>query len=184
MSVGYEPVGSISLDGRVIDAANHPELLFAGKIAAFCANARVMYSEEDKRFRITGDPTEAAMLVLSQKLGFHKEDLERESAVLGEIPFDYRLKYHTMLHAADGKNFLTAVGAPEVILELSETVWLNGKRKEMSPADLNRPVFIKCHGTDCCAAIDPDFGKILPENIKSCFVIHGMRDDKTGSGIT
>lgn len=181
---GYEPIGDISLGGRVIDAANHPELLFAGKIAAFCANARVMYSEEDKRFRVTGDPTEAAMFVLSQKLGFHKDDLERESSVLGEIPFDYRLKYHTMLHVADGKNFLTAVGAPEVILKLSETIWLNGKRKELTSADRENleSVFhqMSRDGLRVVAfATDPDFGKILkPENIKNLVFVgfYGMRD--------
>lgn len=182
--VGYESKGNIKLDGRVTDAANHPELLLAGKIGAFCASARVIYSEEDRRFRITGDPTEAAMLVLSQKLGFHKEDLERESVVIGEIPFDYRLKYHAMLHAVDSKNFLTAVGAPEVILELSETIWSGGKRKEMTSADRKNleSVFyaMSQEGLRVVAfAIDPDAGKTLkPEKIKDLTFVgfYGMRD--------
>lgn len=182
--VGYEPKGSVKLNGRVTDAANHPELLLAGKIGAFCASARVMYSEEDKRYRITGDPTEAAMLVLSQKLGFHKEDLEREFTAIGEIPFDYRLKYHAMLHHVDGKNFLTAVGAPEVILELSETVWSDGKRKEMRSADRKNleSVFyaMSQEGLRVVAfAIDPDAGKILkPEKVKALTFVgfYGMRD--------
>lgn len=182
--VGYESKGSISLNGRVTDAANHPELLLAGKIGAFCASARVMYSEEDKRFRISGDPTEAAMLVLSQKLGFHKEDLERESAVIGELPFDYRLKYHAMLHAVDSKNFLTIVGAPEVILELSETIWSDGKRKEMTSADRKNleSVFytMSQEGLRVVAfAIDPDAGKTLKQGKihRLSFVgFYGMRD--------
>ncbi|MDP3935085.1 MAG: HAD-IC family P-type ATPase [Candidatus Giovannonibacteria bacterium] len=125
--VGYEPNGEIQLDGSVIDAVNHPELLFAGKIAAFCANARVLFSEEEKIWRVAGDPTEAAMLVFAEKLGFHKDDLERESPLVGEIPFDYKLKYHATVHKLDGANLpagrqeiLTVVGAPEVILNLSQ----------------------------------------------------------------
>ena len=77
--VGYEPSGEIKLDGNVINTVNHPELIFAGKIAAFCANARMMFSEEKKTWRVVGDPTEAAMLVLAEKLGLNKADLERES---------------------------------------------------------------------------------------------------------
>ena len=125
--VGYEPKGEIQLNGRVVDSANHPELLLAGKIAAFCANARVMFSEEKKTWLIAGDPTEAAMLVLANKLGFQKDDLERESPLIGEIPFDYKLKYHATIHRFDGTNlpigrqeFLAVVGAPEAILNLSQ----------------------------------------------------------------
>ena len=182
--VGYEPKGNISLNGRIIDSANHPELLLAGKIGAFCASARVMYSDEDKRFRISGDPTEAAMLVLSQKLGFHKEDLERESKVLGEIPFDYRLKYHAMLHDVDIKNFLTSVGAPEVILELSNTIWSDGKRKELTSEERKKleSTFYKMsqEGLRVVAfAIDPDAGKTLKsEKIRNLSFVgfYGMRD--------
>ena len=182
--VGYEPHGSIGVHGRVTDAASHPALLLAGTIGAFCANSRVVYSEEDKRFRISGDPTEAAMLVLSQKLGFHKDDLERESPVIGEIPFDYRLKYHAMLHAVDGKNFLTVVGAPEVILELSETIRSGGRRTELTNDARKRleSVFyaLSQEGLRVVAfAIDPDAGKTLaPEKIKKLSFVgfYGMKD--------
>jgi magnesium-transporting ATPase (P-type) len=118
--VGYEPKGEIRYENNIIDPLNHPELLFAGKIAAFCANARVMFSEEEKVWRVAGDPTEAAMLVLSNKLGFSKDDLERESPLISEIPFDYKLKYHATVHQQDGQKFLSVVGAPEIILGLSQ----------------------------------------------------------------
>ncbi len=48
---GYEPKGEAQVAGDVVDAANHPELLLAGKLSVFCANARVMFSEEEKRWR-------------------------------------------------------------------------------------------------------------------------------------
>ncbi len=146
--VGYEPKGDIRFFSKggsalgeekiIIDPLNHPELLFAGKIAAFCASARVIFSEEEKVWRVAGDPTEAAMLVFAQKIGFHKDDLERESPLVAEIPFDYKLKYHATIHRTDDANLptgqaglptdrqtarqelLTVVGAPEVILNLSK----------------------------------------------------------------
>jgi Ca2+-transporting ATPase len=130
--IGYEPKGEIRLEKNIIDPLNHHELLFAGKIAAFCANARVMFSEEEKIWRVVGDPTEAAMLVFSQKLGFHKDDLERESPLLAEIPFDYKLKYHATLHKTDDRKFLTVVGAPETILGLSQKIRRDGKNYHLS----------------------------------------------------
>ena len=116
--VGYEPKGSVEFGGAVVDAANHPELLFAGKIATLCASARVSYSEAEGRWRVAGDPTEAAMRILGEKVGFTKDDLMRESPLLSEIPFDYRLKYHAAVYNTGGRNFLAAAGAPETILAL------------------------------------------------------------------
>jgi P-type Ca2+ transporter type 2C len=127
--VGYEAKGNISLRGQVINPPNHPELMLAGKIAAFCANARTMLSEETGLWRVSGDPTEASMFVLAEKLGFNKDDIERESPLVRELPFDYLSKYHATVHeTAEGK-FMTVVGAPEVILGLSNKVWRSGEER-------------------------------------------------------
>ena len=117
--VGYEPRGEIRYGGSVIDPPNHPDLLLVGKISALCANARAIFFEKENVWRVSGDPTEAAILVFAEKIGFRKEDIERESPLVGEIPFDYVLKYHATVHARDGKEFLSVIGAPEVILRLS-----------------------------------------------------------------
>ncbi len=125
--IGYEPKGEIRLDGKQVDAINQPGLAFAGRIAAYCASARVMFSTEENLWRVAGDPTEAAMLVFAQKLGMHKNEMEQEMPILSEIPFDYKLKYHAVVHGVAGKKILTVVGAPEVILGLSDTLWHDGK---------------------------------------------------------
>ena len=118
--IGYESKGDICLGKNVIDPLNHPELLFAGKISAFCANARVAYDPENKKWQVFGDPTEAALAVFAEKIGFHKDDLERESPQTVKIPFDYKTKYHAAGHSVDGQTLLTVAGAPEVILDLSQ----------------------------------------------------------------
>ena len=120
---GYEPKGEAIFDGQTIDPLNYPELLFSGRIAAFCANARPSFLEETKIWKIAGDPTDAAMLVLSEKIGFRHDALERETPKIFELPFDYQKKYHATIRAVDGKNFLTIVGAPEKVLELCKNIW-------------------------------------------------------------
>lgn len=119
---GYAPVGDVLLDGNVIDSANHPELLFAGKVAALSAASQVTYAEEEKRWQVSGDPTEAAILVAGQKIGFRKEDLEMESPLLFELSFDYVKKYHATLHQIEGGNLVSVVGAPEAIVALSSSL--------------------------------------------------------------
>jgi len=125
--VGYEPHGKISLNDHEIEPALHPELIIAGKISSLTAAARVVWSNKEHQWNISGDPTEAAMLVLSQKLGFHKDVLEGESPVLAEMPFDYTLKYHAVLNKVGNTSVLSLAGAPEIILDYCNTIWVDGQ---------------------------------------------------------
>ncbi|MEK7511071.1 MAG: HAD-IC family P-type ATPase [Patescibacteria group bacterium] len=124
---GYDPTGSITLDGEVVVPGNHPELLSAGRISAYTASARVVWSEEKKLFSVAGDPTEAALIVLAQKLGFKKEDLERESPPIAELPFTSSLRFHAATHAGMRGGALSVVGAPEHLLARATHIRKEGK---------------------------------------------------------
>ena len=131
---GYEAKGDLTLDDKLVSPPSHPELLFAGRIAAFCANAQVSYWPENQIWKVAGDPTEASFLVFGQKMGFQKTEVEREFPLISELPFDYRTKYHLTVHeiAAD-KGFVSIVGAPEAILEMATKVYADGGEKDLSP---------------------------------------------------
>jgi P-type Ca2+ transporter type 2C len=131
--VGYEPEGTVSLNGSVVSAANHPEMLLIGRISALMSSARVFFSENEKRWRVTGDPTEAAIRVFGEKVGFKKDDALRESPIVSEIPFDYRLKYHAAVFGMLGEENLLAVsGAPEAVLVISTQLRRDGKNHPFS----------------------------------------------------
>ncbi len=123
---GYEPKGEAILDGETIDPLTHPELLMSARIAAYAAAARLSFLEETGEWKIAGDPTEAALLVFAEKIGFSRDAMERESPKTFELPFDYRRKYRATIRAVDGKNFLSVVGAPEEVLGLCATRWRAG----------------------------------------------------------
>ncbi|KKU60297.1 MAG: Cation-transporting P-type ATPase, HAD superfamily, subfamily IC [Parcubacteria group bacterium GW2011_GWA2_47_12] len=127
---GYEPEGDIMLNGESIDPLNHDDLLLAGRIAFFCSNANTMYVEETKQWKISGDPTEAALGVFAKKIGF--KDFEKETEKIFELPFDYTNKYHLTIHEFEDKNFLTLVGAPEKVLHLSEFSMTDGVASPLS----------------------------------------------------
>ncbi|KKQ34749.1 MAG: ATPase, P-type (Transporting), HAD superfamily, subfamily IC [Candidatus Nomurabacteria bacterium GW2011_GWB1_37_5] len=129
---GYEPKGDILFENKIINPINHPELIFAGRIATFCANANVYYLEDVKTWKVSGDPTDAAMLVLGGKLGFEKGKLEAEFPRLAEAPFDNITKIHSIMHQIDGKTIMTSVGAPETVLNASDKIWKDGKHIKLT----------------------------------------------------
>ncbi|MCL4391952.1 HAD-IC family P-type ATPase [Patescibacteria group bacterium] len=126
---GYEPKGEALLAGKIVDPLNHPDLLLAGRVAAFSADGHASYLEETKTWRISGDPTEAALEVFARKIGF--KESEREAKRIFELPFDYLVKYHVTINELEGKNLLAVVGAPERILGLSEREWRGGKSEKL-----------------------------------------------------
>ena len=135
--IGYEPKGDVRLGENIIDPLNHPEILFVGKISAFCANAHAAYDSENKKWLVFGDPTEVALAVFAEKIGFHKDDLEKESPKIAEIPFDYTKKYHAVVHSVGNQAMLTVIGAPEAVLNLSSKKWSKGKAHRLSSEDKN-----------------------------------------------
>lgn len=133
---GYEYKGGMMFGGKKIDASNHPEVLLLGKIASFCASARASFIPEDNIWKVSGDPTEAALYVFGKKVGFDKDELEQEEPQIFDIPFDARIKYHATLHRVGKNRFMTVVGAPEEVLKLSSSFW-DGKAKKMTEKQKN-----------------------------------------------
>lgn len=125
--IGYEPKGEIYLEKQLVSPPDFEELILAGKIAGFCANAHVFYSEEDKAYKVSGDPTEAALSVFAPKIGFQEEIVRKQHPLIFEIPFDYKNKYRLTVRKEDNNKFLTVIGAPESIFPLCG---LSKKQKE------------------------------------------------------
>lgn len=130
--MGYSPTGDLSFKGKKINPTNYPELIFAGKIAAFGTTANAVFDEDSNEWKAAGDPTEVALSVFSQKLGFQRQILDKQSPKLFEIPFDYKNKFYATTHEVNNNAFLTVVGAPEVILKLCCDIWQNGKYVALS----------------------------------------------------
>ncbi|MEX2010192.1 MAG: HAD-IC family P-type ATPase, partial [Parcubacteria group bacterium] len=128
--IGYDPRGEILLNDKEIEPKDYPELQIAGRLATYCANARVMYDNNKNEWRVAGDPTEAALFVLGNKLGFQKDTVEKDTPLMSEIPFDYSLKYHATLHREKEGATLTVIGAPEAVLAISSDIWslVGGKK--------------------------------------------------------
>ena len=134
---GYSPEGEFfSRDQKVAADDMHLHALLLG--SALCNDASLL--EENKEWKIKGDPTEAALVVAAAKAGLHKGDLDQKCPRLGEIPFSSERKRMTTFNELESGsgNFpakgLVAFskGAPEVILDSCTEILLDGEIKPLS----------------------------------------------------
>jgi len=111
--VGYTPVGEIEHDGTRLQ--NLPtglqELL---TIAILCNDAVVR--PETEGWAITGDPTEAALVVAGEKAGLAAPELRRQFPRVDVIPFESDTKYMATLNGISGTAQVLLKGALEIIL--------------------------------------------------------------------
>ncbi|HLO61605.1 MAG TPA: HAD-IC family P-type ATPase, partial [Azonexus sp.] len=109
---GYAPDGDIRHDAMpaAIEGALR-ECLLAG---ALCNDASLR--QEHGRWLITGDPTEAALLVAARKAGLDEHTLRALYPRRDELPFDAGRQCMATSHVADGSQVLYVKGALEKLL--------------------------------------------------------------------
>jgi Ca2+-transporting ATPase len=112
---GYSPVGNIRLQEATVPVDGHPGLSTLLRVGVLCNVAELRSGTNG--CEIHGDPTEAALLVLAAKTGLWKSDLEKENALLGEVPFDHERKKMTMVRLTPAGPMAFVKGAPDVLLQ-------------------------------------------------------------------
>ena len=93
---GYTPEGEFQLNGKPIDVNAYPALLESLKSGLLCNDARLVVEHE--KWRIEGDPTEAALLVAAHKAGLHHALVSDDHPRLDAIPFESQHQFMATLH--------------------------------------------------------------------------------------
>ncbi|MDF2935832.1 MAG: yloB [Paenibacillaceae bacterium] len=127
---GYAPRGDIRWDGRPADVRKDQVLRRLLQSAALCNNARLIQeapapvkgrkekgAEEEGEWRIAGDPTEGALVVLASKAGLSAASLEGLYRRVAEFPFDSERKRMSVLLEHQGGRLVFAKGAPDMLLD-------------------------------------------------------------------
>ena len=110
----------------VVDSFGEDEAHLATAMALCCD------AEIDSDAKVTGEPTEAALVVWANKLGLNKNDLKVQFPRVGEAPFDSGRKMMSTVHkTADGIVQYTK-GAPDVIIGKCEYYLEDGKPVPMT----------------------------------------------------
>jgi Ca2+-transporting ATPase len=130
--IGYEPVGQLELDGKKVDNDSLESLERFMQIAVLANDAEL--TKEEGNYKILGDPTEGALIVLGEKLGKSRKDLNNQYKRIDEIPFDSDRKMMTTFHEGilEGKIASLTKGAPDIIIKNSSKILINGKEEEFT----------------------------------------------------
>jgi len=93
---GYTPEGEFNRLGKTIDPNHYPALLECLKAGLLCNDARLLADNDN--WRIEGDPTEAALLVVAHKAGLHHASVNDNHPRLDAIPFESQHQFMATLH--------------------------------------------------------------------------------------
>ena len=147
---GYQPWGRLLLHGEEVRLEDRPSLCGVLLGGLLCNDARLEKIEGagEERYRMVGDPTEGALVVLAAKAGLWQREMEGRFPRVGEVPFDSMRKRMTTLHAwAGGRSeerlpFFAASpylaftkGAPDLLLECSRFILDDGCIRPLSDRD-------------------------------------------------
>jgi len=115
--VGYVPHGGFTVNGRDFNPDEDPVLTQALYVALLCNDAQVF--ERGGDWRMEGDPTEGALIVLVRKAGYDPAAERARMPRLDVIPFESEHKYMATLHRDhQGVGVIYLKGAPERVLDL------------------------------------------------------------------
>lgn len=118
---GYSPEGEVE-NVEMLKKSN------LAKIAVLCNDSRLI--EENHNYRIKGQPTEGALLIMAIKLGESPDKIRKEYPEIAAIPFSSKRKRMTTIHQQkNGKKLAAVKGAPEIILKLCNWILEDGKVK-------------------------------------------------------
>lgn len=125
---GYDPEGQVVLDDTPLNPAQSPSLTLLSTIMAGCNRAQLV--QESGLWNAIGDPTEAALLIASQKLGLTDQQIDTELEKVIDFPFNSdRKRATTVRKLSNGQLRAFVIGAPDVLLELCTEIYsLDGVR--------------------------------------------------------
>ncbi|WP_347251985.1 cation-transporting P-type ATPase [Legionella sp.] len=117
--IGYEPQGTVTLDGQVIDCDGYPLLKQLARAAVLCNDA-ALHSQEGN-WIAEGDPMEAALLAFAGKIGLTQQEENAAWVRTDVIAFDAKHRFMATLHHDHLQHALILVkGAPEQILKMCQ----------------------------------------------------------------
>ncbi|XP_046640615.1 sodium/potassium-transporting ATPase subunit alpha-B-like [Daphnia pulicaria] len=109
------------------------------RIACLCSRAEFASGQQGvpvMQRNVNGDASEAALLKCVQFATGEAMSIRARNAKVCEIPFNSMNKYQVSIHQnenkKDGRYFLGMKGAPERILDLCSTIYINGQERPMN----------------------------------------------------
>ncbi len=127
---GLTPKGLFLEEDEEIDPKKRKGISKILEIGVLCNNSEL--KKKGKDWKIEGESTEGALVVLAKKAGIDKTSYHKNYPRVKEHPFDPERKCMTSVHMVKNKPIVYTKGAPEVLLKKSEYYLQNGKVKKLT----------------------------------------------------
>lgn len=130
---GYEPIGDLYLQEKLIQAKSYKSLAFLAQTSLLCSDANL--NQEEGIWKIEGSPTEGALVALAHKMEIDAEGVKARFVREDVIPFDSKHKFMaTLNHSHEGESMIALKGAVEIILNMCQREYLNeNESREIRP---------------------------------------------------
>ena len=123
---GYVPEGKILRDDKETGPDDNKVLKRLLQAARVCNNSEIGQDDEGN-WKLSGTPTEGALLTLSYKAGLKDFKPER----LDVIPFESEHKFMATLNKTDDGVLIFVTGAPEKLVEMSSKQYTEDGEKDI-----------------------------------------------------
>jgi len=134
--LGYKPEGNIERDGKKLTEEEIDELEIMFDAATMSSNAEIHPPDDTHSgWYPIGDPTEAALITLSTKLGTRSPKEDKENPELHEFSFDSVRKRMSSIRQFEDDKVLTMKGAIGSVLSISKHIYKDGKKVEITEED-------------------------------------------------
>jgi Ca2+-transporting ATPase len=114
---GYEPTGRFLDNNERIDPPlGNKSFRRMAECSALCADATL--TSENGEWKVAGDTTEGALLVMARRAGFDEGAMRKQHPRRDEIAFDPKRKLMSTANLIDGRLIGYTKGAPERVLSV------------------------------------------------------------------
>ncbi|MFI8706437.1 calcium-translocating P-type ATPase, SERCA-type [Bacillus sp. NPDC077411] len=128
---GYEPKGEFMKGDKKINPTAARSLYQLLTFGCLCNNANIV--KKKKTYVLDGDPTEGALVAAAMKAGISREGVKDQFEVIHEFPFDSTRKMMSVIvRDKAGKKFVVTKGAPDVLLQMSQTILWGNKQQPLT----------------------------------------------------
>jgi Ca2+-transporting ATPase len=138
--IGYEPEGEIlGEDGEPLSQEEIDEIEVMMDAATMASNAEIHEPDEDHpNWYAVGDPTEAALVTMSMKIGTRSPKEDEENPELEEFPFESERKRMSSVRQFGDREVLTMKGATDSVLSVSKHIYRDGEAEPITEEDKER----------------------------------------------
>lgn len=123
---GLQSKGVVLQDGKAVNINRTPVLKSLFDCCVLCTTAEISSQVSAGEYKVSGDPTETALLVAAAKGGIHQNSYKHSHKIISTEPFDSETRRMIVTVQENGSKIKYAKGSTDKILDMCNHIFING----------------------------------------------------------